>query len=172
MRGQENRKRKQLHKDTTRNKKRKIEADAAEDTDVVLPEASASPPEEIAEPARPAVLSHLVVGINEVTKRLDAQIRSLRNIVSLNPDSTSEPTPPPAQIKVIVVCRADVDPQILIAHLPHEAAAFNSVKPSDPIKIIPLPKGAEFTLAKAMGLRRVAVIAMDVRFAYFSSHRL
>ncbi|KAJ6575284.1 hypothetical protein B0H19DRAFT_1128004 [Mycena capillaripes] len=161
VRGQENRKRKQLHKDTTQNKKRKIDVDATGDTDVVLPDVSTPPSERIAEPVRPAVLSHLVVGINEVTKRLDAQIRSLRNTVSLNPDSASEPALPPAPIKVIVVCRADVDPQILIAHLPHEVAAFNSTKPPEPIKIIPLPKGAESTLAKAMGLRRVAVIAMD-----------
>ncbi|KAJ7619190.1 hypothetical protein DFH06DRAFT_1235586 [Mycena polygramma] len=158
VRGQENRKRKQLYKDSAHNKKRKTDADASPgNTDIVLPDA----PEESSSPIRPPVLSHLIVGINEVTKRLDAQIRALRKTVSLNPNPASELPPPPAPIKVIVVCRADVDPQVLITHLPHEVAAFNSCNPSEPIKIIPLPKGAEATLAKAMGLRRVAVIALE-----------
>jgi ribonuclease P/MRP protein subunit POP3 len=162
-RGQENRKRKQLQKDARPNKKKKIDVNAPTgDPDVVLPDVSA-PSEETDPPALPAALSHLLIGLNAVTKRLDAQIRSLRKTVSLNPDPTSESVTP---IKVIVVCRADVDPQILIDHLPHEVAAFNSSKPDDPIKLIPLPKGAEATLAKAVGLRRVAVIAMDVRVKF------
>ncbi|KAJ7361574.1 hypothetical protein DFH08DRAFT_931634 [Mycena albidolilacea] len=158
-RGQENRKRKQLQKDARPNKKKKIDANAPTgDPDVVLPDVGV-PSEETDPPALPAALSHLLIGLNAVTKRLDAQIRSLRKTVSLNPDPTFESVTP---IKVIVVCRADVDPQILIDHLPHEVAAFNSSKPDDPIKLIPLPKGAEATLAKAVGLRRVAVIAMDI----------
>jgi ribonuclease P/MRP protein subunit POP3 len=167
VRGQENRKRKRLLKET-QNKKRKVDVDVtAGDNDVVLPD-SGAPSEETPPSIPPEVLSHLVVGINEVTRRLDAQILSSRKTASVNPDPASEPAPTPAPIKVIVVCRADVDPQILIDHLPHEVAAFNSSKPSEPIKIIPLPKGAEFTLAKAMGLRRVAVIAMDVRLTELS----
>ncbi|KAJ7207401.1 hypothetical protein B0H12DRAFT_1034483 [Mycena haematopus] len=162
VRGQQNRKRKRLQKDSAQNKKTKIDADApTEDADVILPDVS-TPSEEISSPAAPAVLSHLIIGLNAVTKRLDDQVRSLRKVVSLNTDPTSESVPPPAPIKVIVVCRADVDPQILIDHLPHEVAAFNSSKPDDPIKLIPLPAGAEATLAKAVGLRRVAAIAMDI----------
>ncbi|KAJ7492462.1 hypothetical protein FB451DRAFT_1218376 [Mycena latifolia] len=148
---QENRKRKNALKGRTQNKKRKLDADApapTAPTDVVLPDASEHSAADADIAAPPPVLSHLVIGINEVTKRLDAQIRAL-------PDST------PAPIKVIVVCRADVDPQILIDHIPHEVAAFNSSKPSEPIKVIPLPKGAEATLAKAVGIRRVSVMAMD-----------
>ncbi|KAJ7110049.1 hypothetical protein C8R44DRAFT_884056 [Mycena epipterygia] len=161
-RSQENRKRKHSHKDSTQNKKRKIDVDTPED--VVPPDASAaSSTADTPLPARPAVLPHLVIGINEVTRRLDIQINSLRNIVSLSTDpAAAAAAPPPAPIKVIVVCRADVDPQILIDHIPHEVAAFNSSKPAEPIKVIPLPKGAESTLAKVIGLRRVAVIAMDI----------
>ncbi|KAJ6503368.1 hypothetical protein C8R47DRAFT_1210628 [Mycena vitilis] len=161
VRGQENRKRKQLYKDSAHNKKRKTDADASPgNTDIVLPDAPDAR-EETSSHIRPPVLSHLVVGINEVTKRLDAQIRALRKTVSLNPNPVPELPPPPPPIKIIVVCRADVDPQVLIAHLPHEVAAFNSCNPSECIKIIPLPKGAEAELAKAMGLRRVAVIAFE-----------
>ncbi|KAJ6621191.1 hypothetical protein B0H10DRAFT_2019173 [Mycena sp. CBHHK59/15] len=170
-RGQETRKRKRLHKGPPSNKKRKIDAntsDAPIDGDALLPDASA--PSDSTEgssiPARPEVLSHLTIGINEVTKRLDAQIRSSRNnVVSRITDPAAPataPPPPPPPIKVIVVCRADVDPPILIDHLPHEVAAFNSSRPSEPIKVVPLPKGAEFALAKAIGVRRVAVIAMDI----------
>ncbi|KAF7347696.1 Ribonucleases p mrp protein subunit pop3 kDa subunit [Mycena venus] len=88
------------------NKKRKIDVDGpTEDTDVVLPDADIAAHSE--ETPAPAVLSHLVIGINAVTKRLDAQIRSLR-------------------------------------------------------KTSPYLRGAEATLAKAVGLRRIAVIAMDI----------
>ncbi|KAJ7706012.1 hypothetical protein B0H17DRAFT_1125818 [Mycena rosella] len=161
-RGQENRKRKHLQKDA-QNKKRKIDVDAPASVDVaVLDATEPSSVEETVLPPRHNIVSHLVFGINEVTRRLDAQIRAMRNVVSLNADPAVEPTPPPAPIKVIVVCRADVDPQILIDHIPHEVAAFNSSKPSEPIKLIPLPKGAEAALAKAAGIRRVAVMAMDI----------
>ncbi|KAJ7446488.1 hypothetical protein B0H11DRAFT_1824179 [Mycena galericulata] len=160
-RNQANRKRKSLHKDSKQNKKRKVDADTSTiPTDTVQPEVDVS--EDTTLPERPAVIPHLVIGINEVTKRLDAQIRSLRKIVSSKAKSAAEPTPCLVPIKVIVVCRADVDPPILIDHLPHEVAAFNSSKPSEPIKMIPLPKGAESALAKAIGVRRAAVIAMDV----------
>ncbi|KAJ7103361.1 hypothetical protein B0H15DRAFT_209375 [Mycena belliarum] len=160
---QENRKRKKLLKDPARNKRRKIAADVPiMSMDVALPDASE--PSVVEDPdlnPPPAVLSHLVIGINEVTKRLDAQIRALRNIVSLNTDPAAGQATSLAPIKVIVVCRADVDPQILIDHIPHEVAAFNSCKPLEPIKVIQLPEGAEATLAKAFGIRRVAVMAMD-----------
>ncbi|KAJ7631047.1 hypothetical protein FB45DRAFT_833931 [Roridomyces roridus] len=148
VRGLENRKRKALQRESKQNKKRKLDAEtvvATSSEDVVLPEC-------------PAVVPHLIVGINEVTKRLDVQIRSLRKIVAVDGEQPNTPPPP---IKLIVVCRADVDPQILIDHLPHEVAAFNSSKPPDPIKMVPLPKGSESALAKAIGVRRAAVIAMD-----------
>ncbi|KAJ7751328.1 hypothetical protein DFH07DRAFT_534169 [Mycena maculata] len=162
-RGQQNRKRKNLYKDANQNKKRKVDGELSESAvpvDVVLPDVE-EPSEESTLPPRPAVISHLVIGINEVTKRLDTQIRSLRNIISLKAASSDEPAPPSTPITVIVVCRADVDPSILIDHLPHEVAAFNSSKPPQPIKIIPLPKGSESALAKAIGVRRAAVMAMD-----------
>ncbi|KAJ7040444.1 hypothetical protein C8F04DRAFT_256567 [Mycena alexandri] len=165
VRGEANRKRKRLDKDSRQIKKTKnADGDASVgemDVDAELPDAGA-PSEEF--PERPAVLSHLAIGINEVTKRLDAQIRSLRKAVSVTPHPAVDPTPLPltAPIKVIVVCRTDVDPSVLIDHLPHEVAAFNSSQPSEPIMMIPLPKGAEKQLADAVGLRRAAVIAMDI----------
>lgn len=122
----------------------------------------------------PALLGHLTIGINEVTKRLESQIRNTRRRIVLNPeqDALSSPSELRPAIKLVFVCRADIDPPILIDHFPHLIAAFNSssqTPPFDPIKIVPLPRGAESSLAEALGLRRVAIMAMDVRAFFFIS---
>ncbi|KAG7088408.1 hypothetical protein E1B28_012405 [Marasmius oreades] len=121
----------------------------------------------------PPILSHLTVGINAVTKRLEGQLGRRKNLVkitsasdsiTLQDDSLSSSTL--ASIRVVLVCRADVNPPILIDHIPHIVAAFNSSLPSHqekekPILLSPLPSGAEHTLAELLGLRRVAVLAFD-----------
>jgi ribonuclease P/MRP protein subunit POP3 len=112
----------------------------------------------------PPFLQHLTIGINEVTRKLESQIKSSRQTVIISDKCTvsSEYLLQP-RIKVIFVCRADIDPPILVDHLPHLVSACNSLrKPNDFVKLVPLPKGAELTLAAALGLRRVAVIAVDV----------
>ncbi|CAK5280586.1 unnamed protein product, partial [Mycena citricolor] len=133
---------------------------------VVLPEDSVLPPE-------PLILSHLVVGINEVTRRLDEQIRSLRQTTVIQAEPSNEPSSEvPKPIRLILVCRADVDPPILIDHIPHEVAAFNSACPAQPIKVVPLPAGTELELAKALHVRRAAIVALDCdapRLAEFAS---
>ena len=117
----------------------------------------------------PPILQHLTIGINEVTRRLEAQIKSARRKVTLSDADPASPIVSPAHstlISLIFVCRADVDPPALIAHLPHLVAAWNSSQKGSSakiLKLVPLPKGAESALAKAMGLRRVAVIAVNVR---------
>ena len=117
----------------------------------------------------PPILQHLTIGINEVTRRLEAQIKSARRRVTLSDADPASPIVSSAHstlISLIFVCRADVDPPALIAHLPHLVAAWNSSQKGSSakiLKLVPLPKGAESALAKAMGLRRVAVIAVNVR---------
>lgn len=134
---------------------------------------------EVSLPEPPVILSHLTFGINAVTKRLESQIQSARRSVTISSAETvgvraSSSSSRP--IKIIFVCRADVDPPILIDHLPHLAAAYNSNRPAETVMIVPLPKGAESTLAEAVGLRRVAVIAADVSnlsvHGYFHAHIL
>ena len=121
----------------------------------------------------PPILQHLTIGINEVTRRLEAQIRSARRRVTLcdtDPASSIISSPHSPPISLIFVCRADVDPPVLINHLPHLVAAWNSSQKGSSakiLKLVPLPKGAESALAKVMGLRRVAVIALDVRSLSF-----
>jgi ribonuclease P/MRP protein subunit POP3 len=117
----------------------------------------------------PPIFRHLSIGINEVTRRLECQIKNCRRVVTVagGGEASCSPKPP---IQLIFVCRADVDPPLLIAHLPYLVAAYNSslisyasTEKPDFIKLVPLPKGAEFALAEAIGLRRVSVIAVDVR---------
>jgi len=111
----------------------------------------------------PSILQHLTIGINQVTRKLESQIKASRQTVVISDQgAVSSEFPSQQGIKVVFVCRADIDPPMLIDHLPHLVSACNSSrKPPDFMKLVPLPKGAEFTLAAAMGLRRVAVIAVD-----------
>ncbi|KIJ54954.1 hypothetical protein M422DRAFT_221380 [Sphaerobolus stellatus SS14] len=116
----------------------------------------------------PPIIAHLTVGINAVTKRLESQSQSRRikttvtasEDTSINSDSTAERSP----IKYVFVCRADVDPPLLIAHLPELIAACNVPSPSraiSPVYLVPLPKGAERSLADTLALPRVSIIALD-----------
>ncbi|KAF8078898.1 hypothetical protein FPV67DRAFT_1466795 [Lyophyllum atratum] len=108
---------------------------------------------------RPTILQHLVVGINEVTRRLESQIRHGRLTV-ITTDNAAQDIPP-SPLQLILVCRADINPPILVDHLPHLVAAYNSLKPQAPAKLIILPLGAELLLSRAIGLRRAAVLGID-----------
>jgi len=121
-------------------------------------------------PPSPAILRHLVIGINQVTKRLESCAQSFRHTVNASDDT--QMIDPPTTIKAVFVCRADVDPPGLIAHLPQLVAACNAVpqdfRPSQfQIKLVPLHKDAESALAAALGQRRVAVLAIDVIGLHF-----
>lgn len=171
-RGTDNRKRKRQRNEAAQDdaKKRKVESEAinAEIEDDMTPAAEeASSTERRALPEPPTILQHLIFGVNEVTRRLEAQIKSYRHIITVS-DETATLSEPFSQspIKVIFVCRADINPSILIDHIPHLVAACNaaSKRSLNFVKLVPLPKGAETTLAQAVGLRRVAVMAVDVGY--------
>ncbi|KAF9819910.1 hypothetical protein IEO21_01771 [Rhodonia placenta] len=111
---------------------------------------------------QPVIRPHLTTGINEVTKLLERVAQSYRQTISaldtLVPESRSDT----ASI-LILVCRGDVDPPILIDHLPYLVAACNSSRSDsldNGIWLVPLQKGAESSLADALGLRRVSVLAV------------
>ena len=136
-------------------------------------------------PDPPSILQHLTFGINEVTKRLERQVLKYRKptatVISTN-DTTSVPSDPPTTspsstkllnpppLRMILVCRSDVDPPLLLAHIPHLVATCNSTNSKgnldqanfEDVKLVSLPKGAEQVLAQAAGLRRIAVMALDV----------
>ncbi|KAG8770617.1 hypothetical protein FRC12_004158 [Ceratobasidium sp. 428] len=106
----------------------------------------------------PSLLKHCTFGINEVTKRLESLTKpTLAHEV--------RPTPRPRP-RAVLVCRSDIDPPLLIAHLPILVATCNSSLPTDSadkefVKLVVLPMGAEHSLAEVTGLRRVAVMALD-----------
>ncbi|KAG1753556.1 uncharacterized protein EDB91DRAFT_1098643 [Suillus paluster] len=111
---------------------------------------------------------YMTIGINEVTRRLESQLKSLRHCVTLNTASHANPISPDiSSIAIVFVCRADVNPPILLDHIPHLVAGCNSTRPGSshlrarqPLKLVILPKGSEAALAQALGLRRAAVIAV------------
>ncbi|KAF7971696.1 hypothetical protein HWV62_20152 [Athelia sp. TMB] len=125
----------------------------------------------------PSVLEHLITGINEVTRSLEGQLTLARTPVTIsggpNPPASKDPqtanasastttqTPLSPRIKLIFICRADIDPPLLIAHIPPLVATHNSIsRVEDAIKLVTLPRGAEASLGAALGLRRVAVLAV------------
>ncbi|KJA28670.1 hypothetical protein HYPSUDRAFT_129067 [Hypholoma sublateritium FD-334 SS-4] len=110
----------------------------------------------------PVFLRHLSYGINVVTKRLEVQTQSARHPNILTLPETSET--PPKPLKYVFVCRADVDPPLLIEHLPHLIAAYNSARPPQYAKLIPLPQGSESVLAQILGIRRVTALGLDMDF--------
>ena len=125
--------------------------------------------QETVTPTAPPIIPHLIMGINRVTRRLEGQARAYRQTLTatktITDDGTSQP-PPSGPISVVFVCRADVDPPLLISHLPTLIASCNSSRKAltdpnsyPPIKLVPVPKGSESLLAEATGLRRLAVLA-------------
>jgi len=171
-RGKGNRKRKRELQKGSGQKKRRMLDEAGDSTsmDITRDKTQSGPTNDIRtlsstsetsvlEP--PRILQHLTVGINEVTKRLESQIQHRRTTVVTTAEDSETASPRP-NLKIILVCRADIDPPLLIDHLPHLVAAYNSIQTSDTIKLVPLPRGAESSLAEAIGLRRAAVVGIDV----------
>jgi ribonuclease P/MRP protein subunit POP3 len=176
-RGQELRKRKKARRlqSSRERKKRKLEATFEDESPAAQTEASREPASPVAvdlgspTTQAPAIMKHLTIGINQVTKKLESQVKAYRTTRVIAPDMQLEAAGSGCHVVVVLGCRADVDPPLLIAHLPHLVAAYNSSILSRPssadsplIKLVPLPKGAELLLAEALGLRRVAVVAFDV----------
>lgn len=115
---------------------------------------------------RPDILDHMTTGINEVTKLLERTTRfHSRTTIGKASDMELISKARPA---IVLVCRGDVIPPELIQHIPHLVAACNTRRigtnaPS--VHLVPLPRGAESSLAEAIGLRRVSVVALHVSHA-------
>lgn len=121
---------------------------------------------------KPPILSHLTCGINEVTKRLEKQARSRRYQQLVSVSGPSGPTTISSSelieipLSCVFVCRSDIDPPLLVAHLPELVASCNVPIPSrplTPVHLISLPKQAESALAESLALKRVSILAFDVR---------
>lgn len=109
----------------------------------------------------------LTVGINQVTRVLESQLQSTRKHAVLHfPEQRHDQHPEFSPLAAVFACSVDIDPPLLIEHIPHLIASCNSLVPTaqqqQKVKLMPLPKGSEFAIAAAMGLRRAAVIGIHV----------
>jgi hypothetical protein len=111
----------------------------------------------------PPIIPHITVGINEVTKALETEVRSSRQTVVI-PSPAIEKTQ--ASTSTIFICYADLDTPALVAHLPQLVALCNSTRSENhTIKVVQLPAGAQTSLVNALGyLSRISVLALDVCF--------
>lgn len=111
----------------------------------------------------PPIIPHITVGINEVTKALETEVRSSRHwqtvVISSPAIEKME-----ASTSAIFICYEDLDTPALVAHLPQLVALCNSARSENhKLKVIQLPAGAQSSLVNALGyLSRVSVLALDV----------
>ena len=176
MQQQKQRKRKRVHGAPQSRKKQKTEQ-GAQVGGTAAPGSTGTPVEageggKNVEP--PAMLSHVTVGVNEVTKSLETLVQTFREHLPKEPsDSISSPD---VCARLVFVCKGDVDPPALISHFPNLVAACNSTRHNIAHAaitwLIPLAKGSESTLAAALGRRRASVVAVKVRYEFESLHIL
>lgn len=72
-------------------------------------------------------------------------------------------------IRVILVCRPDVNPKDLLAHLPNTVATVNGLLDKTnnaPIHLVQLHAGAEKMLSEALGIKSAAVVGIKVSFFF------
>jgi ribonuclease P/MRP protein subunit POP3 len=112
--------------------------------------------------AVPEAVRCITLGINEVTKRLEHQCRPPSIRVTSGPCRDTDPEGPSPHVRIVLACRQDVDPPLLIAHIPQLVASCNARHPNEPVTLVPLPKGSEATLAQALRMRSVSVAAIEV----------
>ncbi|GMK54231.1 hypothetical protein CspeluHIS016_0108170 [Cutaneotrichosporon spelunceum] len=132
-------------------------------------------------PTPPAILDHLVLGLNETIRALETAITSLRLRMALLADGTGPrflPTAPAGQepeaavITYLLVPHTSVSPLALVDPLPTYCATYNTllrqasaipnVKKGEfgrEIRVVPLGK-REQELALATGLRRITSIGV------------
>jgi len=111
---------------------------------------------------RPRLLDGTLIGINAVTKRLEAQSCAQREVIYSG--AVEQTASPP--LSLVFACQADVQPPVLIDHLPQLVAACNSVASlrrdkERLVRLITFPPGSESILAKALGMRRASVLAFE-----------
>jgi ribonuclease P/MRP protein subunit POP3 len=101
------------------------------------------------------------VGINEVTKTLETEVRLGRQTVIT---TNKAPDVAPVLTRVIFICYEDLDTPAIVAHLPQLVALCNAARPDDcKVKVVQLPAGAQTSLVDALGfLKRISVMALDV----------
>ena len=159
-------KRKRKHVENTNNSRKRAKVTGSA-LDAAIPNETLADADTSTEPLKstPPVLRHVTVGINEVTKELESLTKLYRETLPGEAPQAVQPLDV-SSARLVLVCREDVDPPLLINHIPHLVAACNSMRPrqtgKSPVYLVSFSKGAESTLAAAMGLRRAASMAIKV----------
>jgi len=115
---------------------------------------------------RPDLLENTSIGINAVTKRLEAQSHFQREIQTM--DAIIHISKPP--LSLVFVCQADMQPPALVEHLPQLVASCNSApatvrrnnEQTNLVRLVTFAQGSECILSKALGMRRASVLAFEV----------
>ncbi|CAG8446958.1 3993_t:CDS:2 [Acaulospora colombiana] len=120
---------------------------------------------------KPNSIAHqfgFVVGINDVTKHMEqsysqqmisnfqqrcARLSSRTSATSIQPKSHPDSLKPREPLRMIFVCKADVSPPHLIAHLPIMANIAN-------VLIVPLPGGSSKMIADHIGISKATVLGI------------
>lgn len=112
----------------------------------------------------PGASPHPIIGVNAVTRALESQLGVTRkHVVVDNRPQNGDQLPASSPIVIVFACCADVDPSALVDHIPYLVAGCNSPRNvTQPIKLVPLPKGSEPTISQILGVRRAAVVAFRV----------
>ncbi|KAI0095040.1 hypothetical protein BDY19DRAFT_915995, partial [Irpex rosettiformis] len=177
-------KRKSLHEHRLRKKRKSTPVSTVQAVDAspimetediisnnALPSTSAQPSADI-----PDILPYITFGINEVTKKLEALAQTLRQSRTKVPTETlgASDSAQESISQLVLVCTGDINPPILVGHLPSLVAACNSAR-SNPEAgstwLVPLPAGSERVLSFAAGLRRVSVLMLNSAFPEFEALR-
>ncbi|KAJ2852807.1 RNase P and RNase MRP subunit [Coemansia erecta] len=110
-----------------------------------------------------ALLDYIVIGINGTTRALEKQVHAKELDAAIN-DGQNKKAEPKRDLALVVVCKADLDVQ-MVAHFPALAhlANENLVKQSPSsggLRLVGLVKGSENKLAAAIGHETVSVIGI------------
>lgn len=123
-----------------------------------------------------------IVGVNAVTRSLEGWIQAAR-------ERASPPGPPSTAPRFVFVCAADMDPPVLVSHVPMLVGAYNAIcagkrhvekdddtmdrhalwepaefhSPETPaVSLVPVPEGSEFLLSTAMCVRRLSALLVTL----------
>lgn len=127
---------------------------------------------------RPQSRDHILLGIKAIGRMLEYQVIHKKSSVSNPKTSVSNPKlsePSKLRWPYVFVCREDLNPSSLVDHLPVTVACFNEMHSlqsdvdylgppvqTQDVYLIPLPRGSDAKLSKALGVRRTAAVAISV----------
>ncbi|CAG8578476.1 8694_t:CDS:2 [Racocetra fulgida] len=145
---------------------------------VTIDDETATSSKSISLPPPPPILSRIVIGINDVTRHLEQSINpNIKRkyvqgfsdpLISTNPNNQlTNPSPIVIQnehltsLRMIFVCKADILPPHLCAHLPIMSSIARDVL------LVPLPSGAEELISNKLGIKRTSCIGVKIKTPEF-----